>query len=246
MKRHGIILSGALLLSLSLGGCTPIITSGYSAPAEPTQTAAAEEVPTPTAEAPETPVEAAPVVSDCTAPATATETLNCLTIQPEVDDSSYDRDFFGSGWVDADDNGCDTRNDILTRDLVDTTIAADCKVMAGVLNDTYTGKTIQFTRGQKSSMDVQIDHIFSLRNAWYAGARNWTEEQRVEFANDPLNLKAADGPANNSKGADGPDLWLPQGDTCGYVTSYVNVSFTYQLSITPAVQSAIADVLAGC
>lgn len=246
MKRYGIILSGALLLSLTLGGCAPIVTASYSAPSQPTQATAVEEVPAPAVEAPEAPVEAAPAVSDCTAPANTAATLNCLYVEPEVDDSSYDRDFFGSGWVDADDNGCDTRNDILTRDLIDITIAPDCKVMAGVLNDTYAGKTIQFTRGQKSSMDVQIDHIFSLRNAWYAGARNWTEEQRVAFANDPLNLKATDGPANNSKGADGPDLWLPQGDTCGYVTSYVNVSYTYQLSITPTIQSAIADVLASC
>ena len=46
-------------------------------------------------------------------------------------------------WADVDHNGCDTRNDMLHRDLTAVTLkpgTTDCVVLTGVLNDPYTGR----------------------------------------------------------------------------------------------------------
>ena len=73
----------------------------------------------------------------------------------------YDREAFGQRWADTDHNGCDTRNDILARDLARPTFKAgthDCVVLTGTLAEPYTGATIEFQRGDKTSSLVQIDH----------------------------------------------------------------------------------------
>ncbi|WP_024286164.1 DUF1524 domain-containing protein [Cellulomonas sp. KRMCY2] len=84
------------------------------------------------------------------------------------------RDLFGNGWVDVDRNGCDPRNDMLERDLEPQTFKPgthDCVVLTGVLNDPYSATTIQFTRVQDTSNDVQIDHVVALSDAWQKGAQ---------------------------------------------------------------------------
>ena len=101
-----------------------------------------------------------------------------------------------------DQNGCDTRNDILNRDLTDITYlnSVPCTVKTGVLADPYTGTVINFVRGTTTSSAVQIDHVVALSDAWQKGAQQLTTEQRTAFANDPLNLQATDGPTNQQKG----------------------------------------------
>ena len=45
--------------------------------------------------------------------------------------TGYSRDQFGAAWADVDHNGCDTRNDILARDLTGETFKPgthDCVV----------------------------------------------------------------------------------------------------------------------
>jgi hypothetical protein len=81
---------------------------------------------------------------------------------------------FGPAWADVDRNGCDTRNDILARDLTNETFRPgtnNCVVMTGTLADKYTGTTIAFTRGQDTGSDVQIDHVVPLSDAWQMGAQ---------------------------------------------------------------------------
>lgn len=184
-------------------------------------------------------------------PAATTASLNSLAVAPPADGGDYRRtDQFGRAWLDVDNNGCDTRNDILNRDLVSITFkyAGDtCIVQTGTLHDPYLGKTIGFERGDRST-DVQIDHIIPLKYAWIHGAQTWTQDKRVALANDPINLLAVDGPTNSSKGAKGPENWMPLNAafTCQYATDFINVTAKYSLSITSADKRALAAALSRC
>jgi len=141
--------------------------------------------------------------------------LSNLGVVTVVDNSGYERDAFGSSWIDVDNNGCDTRNDILIRDLIDVTIDTDgCRILAGTLIDSYTGETINFIRGQSTSSEVQIDHLVPLSRSWALGASSWDEETREAFANDPMNLFAVKGDANNNKSDQGFDTWTPAIYSC--------------------------------
>lgn len=165
--------------------------------------------------------------------------------------TGYNRDEFGPAWADVDRNGCDTRNDILARDLTNETFKPgtnNCVVTAGTLADKYTGATINFTRGQDTSSDVQIDHIVPLSDAWQKGAQQLSAGQRKELANDPLNLMAADGPTNSAKGDKDAATWLPPNKAfrCQYVARQTAVKATYKLWVTQAEHDAIVSILEGC
>ena len=77
-------------------------------------------------------------------------------------------------------------------------------VATGTLHDPYTNATVTFTRGNQVGASVQIDHIVPLALAWDLGARNWPDDVRLRFANDPANLIAVEGKANQDKGDDEP------------------------------------------
>ena len=97
-------------------------------------------------------------------------------------------------------NGCNTRDDILRRDLAELVVRpGTCFAQSGVLLDPYTGESIPFVRGPDTSDAVQIDHVVSLSDAWYKGAREWDDQRRRDFANDPRNLLAVGGKANFDK-----------------------------------------------
>lgn len=174
--------------------------------------------------------------------------LASLTVEDKYR-PGYDRDAFGTAWADVDDNGCDTRNDILSRDM--TSIRKDkdqCTVKTGVLDDPYTGKKINFTRGKATSEAVQIDHIVALANAWKSGAADMSSATRLAIANDPLNLLAVDGPANQDKKAKDASEWLPENTSfdCTYVTRQIQVKAKYGLSVTKPEKAAMENTLAHC
>jgi hypothetical protein len=184
-------------------------------------------------------------------PDTALAALGELDVRGRAPTTGYDRDRFGSGWVDTDRNGCDTRNDVLARDLTGERFVPgtrDCVVEAGTLADPYSGTTIEFRRGQDTSDDVQIDHVVALSDAWQKGAQGWDAETRVAFANDPLNLLAVDGPLNQQKGDGDAATWLPpdRGYRCAYVARQVAVKLEYGLWMTAAERDAAAGVLSTC
>ncbi|RBY89808.1 DUF1524 domain-containing protein [Blastococcus sp. TF02A-26] len=184
-------------------------------------------------------------------PDTALAALGELDVRGRAPRTGYDRDLFGAGWVDTDRNGCDTRNDVLARDLTGETFepgTRDCVVVSGTLADPYSGTTIEFTRGQDTSDDVQIDHVVALSDAWQKGAQGWDDATRTAFANDPLNLLAVDGPLNQQKSDADAATWLPpnRGYRCAYVARQTAVKLDYGLWVTAAERDAIAGVLAGC
>jgi hypothetical protein len=183
--------------------------------------------------------------------AEALAALERIPIKGRAPKTGYSREEFGPAWADVDRNGCDTRNDILARDLEDETFkpgTRDCVVSTGTLADRYTGTTISFVRGDKTSAAVQIDHLVPLSDAWQKGARQLSGEQRQQFANDPLNLMAADGSTNGAKGDKDAATWLPPNKAfrCEYVARQTAVKAKYQLWVTPAEHDAIATVLAAC
>lgn len=184
------------------------------------------------------------------APEKASDALERLTVKGRAAKSDYDRAAFGQAWADADRNGCDTRNDILRRDLsaVEFTEGSSCKVSGGSFHEPYTGAQVTFRRGQDTSAAVQIDHVVALADAWQKGAQQLTVQQRQMFANDPLNLIAADGPANVKKGAGDAATWLPANKNfrCHYVARQVSVKAAYQLWITQAEKDAMKRVLSSC
>ncbi|WP_307812255.1 HNH endonuclease family protein [Lacisediminihabitans changchengi] len=155
---------------------------------------------------------------------------------------------FGAAWLDVDHNGCDTRNDILARDLTSITRSGPCRVMTGELADPYVDQTISFVRGNTTSAFVQIDHVVALGDAWQTGAQQLTQAQRISLANDPLNLLAVDAHSNLQKSDGDAATWLPAKKSfrCDYVTRQVSVKATYGLWVTQAEHDAMARVLDSC
>ncbi|MFG1612682.1 HNH endonuclease family protein [Nonomuraea wenchangensis] len=181
----------------------------------------------------------------------ARKKLAKLQVKGRAPRTGFDRDEFGPSWADVDRNGCDTRNDILKRDLEDETFKPgthDCIVLTGTLKDPYSGKTIKFKRGQDTSTAVQIDHLIPLSDAWQKGAQQWSATKRKEFANDPLNLQATDGPLNGQKSDSDAATWLPplKSYRCTYIARQIDVKAKYDVWVTAAEKSAMETILDGC
>lgn len=208
----------------------------------PSATATPSATPTPTA----SPTRSAAVPSTA-AEGTALAAIARLEVKGRAPKTGYSRDQFGQAWFDTDRNGCDTRNDILRRDLVDRAMKNGCKVLAGTRSpDPYTGKSIRFVIGGASEID--IDHVVPLSDAWQKGAATWAAGKRLAFANDPLNLLAVDAGANRSKGDGDAATWLPPNKAyrCEYVARIVSVKVKYQVRVTSAERDAMVRVLSTC
>mgnify|MGYP003338270275 FL=1 len=196
-------------------------------------------------------LEAPQYLADLSNSDLAIDQLNSLPVKGRAPKTGYTRAQFGQEWADIDRNGCDTRNDILKRDLTNTTFKAktrDCVVISGVLIDPYSGDRIEFLRGEKTSSLIQIDHVVALSNAWQTGAFQKTLAERTQFANDPLNLLAVKGSLNNQKGDGDAATWLPplKSYRCAYVARQIAVKKKYGLWVTPPEKAAIAAILAKC
>lgn len=177
----------------------------------------------------------------------ARDALAALSTKGRAPKTGYKRSQFGDGWAKA--GGCDTRNVILRRDLTNAVLGDDnCKVQAGALSDPYTGQRIAFKRGANSSGAVQIDHVVALSNAWQTGAQQLSSEQRISLANDPLELLAVDGPANQQKGDGDAATWLPSNKPfrCQYIARQIAVKKKYSLWVTPPERTAMERILANC
>jgi hypothetical protein len=263
---------GAVIAIPRLGEAVPSAEQQASSTASPTTVAgpgASEKFPsttavpapgsgaasTPQSEPSSPPLPSVPPTAKPTAPAagpgTALAAARTLTVKGRAPKTGYDRAQFGQAWLDTDRNGCDTRNDVLRRDLRNLVLKAGtrgCVVLRGTLNDPYTGTSISFVRGERTSTAVQIDHVVPLADAWQKGAQQWSPERRAEFANDPLNLLAVDGPTNVRKGAGDTATWLPPQTSyrCAYVARQVAVKAKYRLWATAAERDAMVRVLTPC
>jgi len=175
--------------------------------------------------------------------------LNKLPVKGRAPKTGYSDKQFPT-WKDPDKNGCDSRNDILKRDLTKVVFKVDtnnCKVIAGTLLDPYSNKLIEFDLS-KSSSTIDIDHVVAKSNAWQTGAFQLTLEQRTNFANDPLNLLAVDFKLNRQKGDADAATWLPpyKSYRCTYVARQVAVKAKYKLWVTTPEKTAISNLLTAC
>jgi len=270
-KRHPVLLLIVILAAATVAGVN------YFSGSSPGEWPGAQPGSQPTAQ----PAEGTPPVAGPVVPATGLSSAEALVLVAALPDAVYTDDgsyagnreeLFGDAWAyDFDQNGCDTRNDILTRDLVDTDVdAATCRVYTGILTDPYTGETIDFVRGQDTSADVQIDHLLPLKAVYATGGEAWPAEKREALANDPVNLLAVKGTENSSKSDSLPSEWLPgfypdvsdrhdlgqrvvwddlPTDTtlqCWYVDKLVPVFVAYDLGVTPEDRAALTAVLESC
>jgi hypothetical protein len=187
-----------------------------------------------------------------------TDLLAGLTVVPRrIRGNDYRRTAFGESWDDENGapggrNGCDTRDDILTRDLVEKTFVHTSRcpqaVASGTLRDPYTNATVAFARGNQVGAAVQIDHIVPLAFAWDMGARDWSDALRKRFANDPANLLAVGGKANQDKGDLPPGEWMPPnaGFWCQYALQFIEVARGYRLAVDEATARELQNAAASC
>jgi hypothetical protein len=186
------------------------------------------------------------------------DVLAGVAVLPErVHRYDYRRPAFGDAWDDDNDaplghNGCDTRDDILDRDLVDKTYVSIKRcpnaVATGTLHDPYTNTTVTFQRGAKVGEAVQIDHIVPLAYAWDMGAYAWPLAERLRFANDPANLLAVEGQANQDKGDSPPAQWMPPNTAfaCQYAMQFITVLRGYQLPVDQPSAGVLRQAAATC
>jgi hypothetical protein len=155
----------------------------------------------------------------------------------------YNRDVdFGRGWATVRGH-CDTREAVLERDAGLAAVDTDgdgCKD-DGPIVDLYTGNTIRPTQ-------AQIDHVYSLKQAWEEGAWRWSPVQRRIFALDQANLRAVTGSVNDAKGDLGPGGWRPPARSgwCGYQLIYRATAQRWTLPITPMDDVALRDMATTC
>lgn len=263
--RRGMVFTLICFLSLALlSGCA----EGSDAEARADETSATtSSTPTPTADAAKEP---AAKDTETTVPAEDSETggqaeeaeqgraggsatgtalamLSELEVKGRAPKTGYDSGLFK--WrSDADHNGCDTRNDVLRRDLRDITLKAGtkgCVVIAGTLADKYKGETYAFDR---TPNNIDIDHIIARSNAWQTGAAKFDEDTLKEFGNDPLNLLAVSSSLNRQKGDGDAATWLPPAKSyrCEYVSRQIAIKHKYELWVVKAEKAAMERVLGAC
>ena len=236
MPRTAVLVLLAVLVALT--GCT--VEWQLEEPAEPSLSSVGQgDVPAGTLD-----------------PAAAAAALVDLTVAEKTSLDGYERGcgegegcVFGPAWSDVDRNGCDQRNDVLRRDLTEVQVregTQGCVVVAGVLDDPYTGAAVQFAKADAAQ--VPIDHVVPLAAAWVQGAAAWTDDEREQFANDLGNLMATTRPENSAKGDSTADEWVPPDPTygCSYATIVITVKDRYALAVSPAEAATLESLLATC
>ena len=190
--------------------------------------------------------------------AAGADVLAGISVVPQrIRGDDYRRSAFGEAWDDdtsapGGENRCDTRNDILDRDLTNKTYVTTKRcpqaIASGTLRDPYTNATVAFVRGNQVGASVQIDHLVPLAFAWDMGARDWPEETRKRFANDPANLLAVAGQANQDKGDLPPGEWMPPNTAfwCQYSTQFTAVLRGYRLSVDEASARTLREAAGAC
>ncbi|MCX5197855.1 HNH endonuclease family protein [Streptomyces sp. NBC_00249] len=183
----------------------------------------------------------------------AREELAGLKVEWGRNWETYKREDFGRYWSDETDavggrNGCDTRDDVLRRDLRELRQGDrnPCVVVSGMLHDPYTGKELPYSYRRASQ--IQTDHVVALGAAWRGGAYAWTAQRRLEYANDLDGLLAVDKQTNYDKSSKTADKWRPpaKGYWCEYARRYTGIKAKYRLSVTPPEKLALEELLATC
>ena len=189
------------------------------------------------------------LVAGTSAPAAAatysaplTTAIADLTVAAEVR-TGYSRDLFPH-WIDADGDGCSTRNEVLLEEADDPpTRTGTCTLSGGRWFSYYD--RVSWT----NTSDIDIDHMVPLAEAWDSGARTWTTATRQAYANDLGDYRTLVGVTDNvnqAKGDQDVAEWLPQYDKCRYLREYVAVKHRWRLAVDSAEKSAMQSLAATC
>ena len=112
--RRSLTALALLAAALLPTGCTGTATASRDLPTGPGVTAAS--------------------TPDTARPGTALALLATLPVKGRAPATGYQRtEDFGAAWLDVDRNGCDTRDDILFRDLTGASRQGRCRVLSGTL-----------------------------------------------------------------------------------------------------------------
>jgi hypothetical protein len=157
--------------------------------------------------------------------------------------TGYNRALF-KHWIDADNNGCDTRAEVLLEEATTTPkIGAKCKLTGGKWLSAYDGKVVT------NASQLDVDHLVPLAEAWRSGAWMWSDAEREIYANDLQNkraLIAVSASNNRTKGDKDPSKWLPTKEKCKYIESWITVKLKYSLTADDKEASALSSLVTNC
>ena len=157
--------------------------------------------------------------------------------------TGYSRSLFPH-WIDADGDGCSTRNEVLIEEADDpVTVGSGCSLSGGRWFSYYDN--VSWT----DPSDIDIDHMVPLAESWDSGAGTWTTSVRQAYANDLGDYRTLVGvtdSVNQSKSDQDPTTWLPQYQQCRYIKEWVAVKHRWRLSVDSAEKSKLSSVAAGC
>lgn len=185
----------------------------------------------------------APATAATTVSGSGPQLLARLATAPEHP-SGYSRALFVH-WVDADRDGCNTRQEVLIAESRTTPrIGAGCSV-AGSWRSAYDAVTTT------SASSFDIDHVVALKEAWDSGAWAWTSARRQAYANDlgdSRALRAVSAASNRAKSDRDPAQWLPSLTSfrCTYATEWVVVKVRWRLSVDTLERAALRRILSAC
>ena len=150
-----------------------------------------------------------------------------------------------NGWGDIDDDGCDTREEVLVAEA--STLESDDEscVPTGTWLSWYDERTITSASG------VDIDHMVPLVEVHESGGWQWSYERRYAYANDltlPQTLTAVSASSNRSKGGRDPGEWKPPAESawCQYAQDWITVKVFWGLSADDDEVSALRTMLEAC
>ncbi|MFF7492835.1 HNH endonuclease family protein [Streptomyces rubiginosohelvolus] len=159
--------------------------------------------------------------------------------------TGYERDSF-KHWVDEDDDGCPTRQEVLLAEAVTAPEQGDrCTLSGGSWTSYYDD--VEVTDAKK----LDIDHMVPLAEAFDSGAYDWTPERREAYANDlgaERSLVAVTAKTNRSKADKDPATWMPpaQSATCTYLVDWTATKLRWALSADETEQTALLELAEPC
>lgn len=160
---------------------------------------------------------------------------------------SFTRNDYSNGWIDADKDCQDTREEVLIFESIEPVILdkKGCKVIKGKWHDKYTGAYISDPK------KLDIDHFVPLAEVDRSGGSKWTKERKLAYANDLTNqetLIAVSASQNRAKADKDPQNWMPKNKEyhCQYLKTWRKVKKTWNLQEDDAETKFIENSLKKC
>ena len=173
----------------------------------------------------------------------AEDVLAGIPIELETRTGGYNRDLFAV-WIDADDDGCDTRDDVLLAESLAPADSASlgCIPIPGSWRSAYDGIDVT------DPSELDVDHLVSLKEAWDSGAWTWTPERRIAYANDLTDgrtLVAVSAASNRSKGDRDPSNWIPEdaGALCPFIADWIAVKARWSMTMDQSEHGRLGNLI---